>query len=147
MASMTGVLMGSRGGAVVIALASHRCRPCSNPRLGDISGLSWENKQYKGALSVAWWRAKPETSANITRNTALLFMIILTDHFNSCAETYQGSSNAHCLEHPYLSNVSQWVTLIPYISMSVCLFVCFHHHHHHHLTITLGGYRAGLLPM
>ena len=32
--------MGSKGGTVVIALASHQCGPGTNPRPGDISGLS-----------------------------------------------------------------------------------------------------------
>ena len=35
-----GATMGSRDGAVVIALASHQCGPGSNPRPGVISGLS-----------------------------------------------------------------------------------------------------------
>ena len=34
------VFMGSRDGAVVIALASHQCGPGSNPGPGVISGLS-----------------------------------------------------------------------------------------------------------
>lgn len=40
--------------------------------------FGWNNYEV-----LYWWRAKPETCGNITRNMVLLFMMILTEHFHA----------------------------------------------------------------